>query len=215
MSLTNYTYAQIFENVTVLEADSIIKTNAENEIFTIMDVRTLSEYNRDHLENAYQRNFYDADFREQMDSLAKKRIYLIYCQSGNRSGQSFNIMKELGFEHVYNMLGGISMWKNMGLPVTTDLPPDIDLYEEVTSTYHPSDFGIKVYPNPFIHEITMENLLPNSEVSFFDMTGKLIYQSKLKTNIFQYKFEQIPSGLILQIYHPEYKGRIVQKLLKQ
>ncbi|MEL6941951.1 MAG: rhodanese-like domain-containing protein, partial [Bacteroidota bacterium] len=122
ISLTHYTQAQIFENITVLEADSIIKANVDNEIFTIMDVRTPAEYKRDHLENAYQRNFYDDDFKEQMDSLAKKRIYLLYCQSGNRSGQSFNFMKDLGFEHVYNMIGGISEWKAKGLPVTTELP---------------------------------------------------------------------------------------------
>lgn len=129
----NSIQAQSFENISVLDADSLIKANIENEDFVIMDVRTPSEYNRDHLENAYMRNFYDDDFQIQMDSLNKDFTYLIYCQSGNRSGQAFTIMQSLGFKTVYNMLGGISMWKNNNLPVTTELPAAKNLYQ-VSST---------------------------------------------------------------------------------
>ena len=133
MSLFLHSQAQDYENISVFEADSLIQLNKDNENFVILDVRTPSEYLRDHLENAFTRNFYDDDFQLQMDSLNKDFTYLIYCQSGNRSGQSFTIMQNLGFKEVYNMLGGIAMWKTNNLPVTTELPVDKNLYSNSES----------------------------------------------------------------------------------
>lgn len=126
-------HAQVFENINVLDAQILIQENIDNENFIILDVRTKSEYDRDHLINAYTRNFYDDDFTLQMDSLNKDFTYLIYCQSGNRSGQSFTIMQDLNFKSVYNMLGGISMWKSNNLPVTTETPTPKDLYKVESS----------------------------------------------------------------------------------
>jgi len=32
---------------------------------------------------------------------------LVYCRSGNRSSQAVEMMKELKFEHIYHLSGGI------------------------------------------------------------------------------------------------------------
>lgn len=116
---------QNYQNISVTTANNLIQSRQNTPMFTILDVRTISEYNIDHLEDADQRNFYDSDFSLQLDSLDKCRTYLIYCQSGNRSGQAFTIMQNLGFKDVYNMLGGISSWRNTGFP-TTAIVPQID-----------------------------------------------------------------------------------------
>ncbi len=121
-------HSQGYLDVTVFKADSIIQANVDNENFVILDVRTPSEYDRDHLVNAYTRNFYDDDFSQQMDSLNKDLEYLIYCASGNRSGQAFIMMQNLNFNTVYNMLGGITSWKNNNFSVTTEVPPFKNLY---------------------------------------------------------------------------------------
>jgi len=120
--------SQIYQDISVDDADILIQNMANKPMFTIIDVRTISEYNTDHLENADTRNFYDADFATQLDSLDKCRAYLIYCQSGNRSGQAFSIMQSLGFEEVYNMLGGISSWRTNGYPTTTIIPQFDNIY---------------------------------------------------------------------------------------
>lgn len=211
----NSLQAQVFENVNVLKADSIIQANTENPNFTILDVRTPSEYEEDHLMNAHLRNFYDTDFQMQLDSLAKGRVYLIYCRSGNRSGQAFNIMQNLGFQHVYNMLGGITMWKNMGFPVTTDLPPDTDLYAEVTSTFSPAELGIKVYPNPFAKQLTIEHLKVGSHIKLFDTAGRVLFQTTASSPLFTYQLDTSSRVVILQIQHPSYEGMIIQKLIQQ
>ena len=45
--------------------------------------------------------------------------YLLYCRSGNRSGQALAIMEELGFLDVADIDGGIVAWDDAGLPVVT------------------------------------------------------------------------------------------------
>lgn len=83
----------------------------------ILDVRTPEEYAGGHLVNAILIDFYSDDFRAKLDQLDKSQVYLVYCRSGNRSGQALNIMKKLGFKKAYHMAGGIVRWVAEGLPV--------------------------------------------------------------------------------------------------
>ena len=118
-------YSQIFEDITAQQADSMIQANATNPNFVILDVRSPNEYFPEHLEGAIMRNYYDNDFEEQLDSLPKHKLYLLHCKAGGRSAQAHNIMFDLGFDEVYNMLGGINAWKNSGLPITDTFAPVI------------------------------------------------------------------------------------------
>ena len=61
-------------------------------------------------------DYYSENFREALDELDKSKTYLIYCRSGRRTGETLQMMKELYFTEVYNMLGGINSWKSKGLP---------------------------------------------------------------------------------------------------
>lgn len=45
-----------------------------------------------------------------LDSLDKKREYIIYCRSGNRSKNAVRLLTEKGFENVKNLEGGINGW---------------------------------------------------------------------------------------------------------
>jgi rhodanese-related sulfurtransferase len=83
----------------------------------ILDVRTPEEFAEGHLEGATLMNFYDADFSDQVSTLDPDAPYLIYCRSGNRSGQTVGIMQDLGFADVANIDGGIVAWLNSDLPV--------------------------------------------------------------------------------------------------
>jgi len=42
---------------------------------------------------------------------------IVYCRSGNRSAKAVEQMRELGYENVANVSGGILAWKEQGLPV--------------------------------------------------------------------------------------------------
>ncbi len=109
---------QLVQDVTAQEAFTLIQNNRDNPDFVIIDVRTPEEFADGHIEDAINLDFYSETFRDEVDNLDKNKTYLIYCRSGNRSGSALNIMAELNFREVYNILGGINQWKAEGLPTT-------------------------------------------------------------------------------------------------
>jgi len=125
LGINIYSYAQVFENLSAIQCDSLINANVDNPNFVILDVRRPSEYTPQHLEKAINRNYYDADFDDQLNSLIKQKIYLIHCKAGSRSGATFNIMQTLDFVEVYNMVGGINAWNSESLPTSSEFAPEI------------------------------------------------------------------------------------------
>lgn len=111
------THPQIIKDITVEEAHSIIQNNENNNSLVIIDVRTPEEFNREHIQDASNIDFYSDNFKEELKKLDKTKTYVVHCRSGGRSSQTLNIMRELGFREVYNM-GGIIHWKEKGFPTT-------------------------------------------------------------------------------------------------
>ncbi len=105
-----------YEDITVKEAYSLIQDNKENNNFVILDVRTPQEYASGHLENTVNIDYNSPTFQDSLASLDKNKTYLVYCRSGNRSSQAFELMKILDFAKVFNMVGGIIGWLNDELP---------------------------------------------------------------------------------------------------
>lgn len=83
----------------------------------LLDVRTPEEFDAGHLAGATNVDFYAAEFTAQLDALDKEQPYFVYCRSGNRSAQTIEIMRDLGFSEVYELEGGILSWLGAGLPV--------------------------------------------------------------------------------------------------
>jgi rhodanese-related sulfurtransferase len=116
-------FAQIHKDITVNQADSLITANSANPNFTILDVRTSSEYTSGHIGNAINIDYYSPTLRTQLNLLNKNDIHLVYCGSGSRSARATDTMQVLGFIETYNMLGGIEAWKLAGYQVVTNDPP--------------------------------------------------------------------------------------------
>lgn len=87
------------------------------ESLVILDVRTADEFAAGHLDGAIVVDFYADDFTAQLEELDPSVPYLLYCQSGNRSGQAAAIMEDLGYLDVANIDGGILAWTDAGLDV--------------------------------------------------------------------------------------------------
>jgi rhodanese-related sulfurtransferase len=47
----------------------------------------------------------------------KKTTTVFYCQMGGRSAQAAGFAAANGFDHVYNLQGGIMAWAQAGLPI--------------------------------------------------------------------------------------------------
>jgi rhodanese-related sulfurtransferase len=76
----------------------------------LIDVRTPDEYNEGHLNNAVLINFFDDDFKAQIDQLDKSKPVFVYCKAGNRSGKAANALLQAGFKQVFDLDGGITAW---------------------------------------------------------------------------------------------------------
>lgn len=80
---------------------------AADENMVILDVRTPSEFSTNHIKGAINIDFYASEFQNKITNLDKTKNYKVYCRSGNRSGQTVNMMMSLGFKNVENV-GGLS-----------------------------------------------------------------------------------------------------------
>jgi rhodanese-related sulfurtransferase len=107
---------QIIKNITPKEAYALILKNKDTQSFVILDVRTPSEFANGHIENAVNLDYYSETFKNVLNKLDYNKTYLIYCRTASRSGRVLDLMKELGFREVYNIAGGITDWKEAGLP---------------------------------------------------------------------------------------------------
>ncbi len=108
---------QVIDDITPQAAFDMIQRELGNADFVLVDLRTPEEVADGYIEGAVNINFYDPDFRGQLDALDRDKTYVIYCRSGGRSGSARDTMRELGFTEVYNVLGGIIDWRAAGLPV--------------------------------------------------------------------------------------------------
>lgn len=88
-----------------------------NATFVVLDLRTPQEYAGGHLAKSTLMNFYDPGFKTALLDMNRHQPYIIYCQSGNRSGQALEQMRELGFKNVYNLKGGILAWSGQQYPL--------------------------------------------------------------------------------------------------
>ncbi len=116
-SMARATQGPVFKNITPAVAADLIKNKNAEPAFVILDVRTPQEFNDGRLEGAINYNYYSRYFQQGLAGLDKDAAYIVYCRSGNRSGKTLEIMKQLGFTKVYNVLGGIVQWTREGFAV--------------------------------------------------------------------------------------------------
>ncbi|MDP6155163.1 MAG: rhodanese-like domain-containing protein [Candidatus Thermoplasmatota archaeon] len=100
----------IIEKISIDDANEMIRVNSD---LIILDVRTSNEFGDDRLVNSINIDFYGETFRDELNKLDKNGTYIIYCRSGNRSGQTLEIMDELKFMEVYDF-GSFVEWKGAG-----------------------------------------------------------------------------------------------------
>lgn len=100
-----------------VKADAASKLVQEKKV-VVLDIRTADEFGAGHIAGAQNIDFLQsAAFEAKIKELDKTKAYLVHCQSGGRSGRSLKIFKQLGFESIYHLDGGIGGWEAAGKPV--------------------------------------------------------------------------------------------------
>ncbi len=82
----------------------------------ILDVRTPEEYHDGHLANAVNMDWNDDAFGQQIKPLDKNAPVFVYCYGGGRSSAAAKELRKQGFKEVYDLKGGMSAWREAGLP---------------------------------------------------------------------------------------------------
>ncbi|MBD3276482.1 MAG: rhodanese-like domain-containing protein [Candidatus Marinimicrobia bacterium] len=115
-----------YENISLTEVHERMESGAAD--YVLIDVRTLPEYTGPlgHLADAPLFPVQNlAENYEMLKSYQDKgQDMILYCRSGNRSGQAAKFLSEKGFENLYNMNGGMRAWNaKYGRPDGSDNPP--------------------------------------------------------------------------------------------
>ncbi len=197
----------IHAHIDVDSAFTIIDLNANNPAFILLDVRTPGEYDVYHLWNGVLLDYNSSGFDSMLNTLDKNKIYLIYCASGGRSANAFNLMKTKEFKFIYNMLGGISAWNLAGYP-TTDLikpvfMPVSDTLLQFDSTIIGSADTIPVTLTNFGNGLLILNGLTG--ISGSDFETDFIPGTNL-SGLYDYSFhiiykpsDQIPDSIVIKV----------------
>ena len=107
------------DNNNLVSANKFSEIISNDKSAIIIDVRTPDEFNKGHLKNSLNVNWFDENFDENLNIFSKDLPVLVYCLSGGRSSKANERIKSLGFKNVFELDGGILEWRKNKLPEAT------------------------------------------------------------------------------------------------
>ena len=115
LQIVNESRARIKE-VTVDDVKAMLD---KGEKFQLVDVREESEFAKDHLPGAIHlgKGVIERDIEERVPDAATKLV--LYCGGGYRSALAADNLQKMGYTNVISMDGGIRVWREKHLPLTT------------------------------------------------------------------------------------------------
>lgn len=96
---------------------NLAKAVIASEKPVLLDVRTPREFQSGTIKGSKNIDFNSPDFEKEIAKLDKSKTYLVYCRSGNRSGQALPVLEKLNLSKLYHLDGGIKAWQAAGNPV--------------------------------------------------------------------------------------------------
>ncbi|PSL05001.1 rhodanese-related sulfurtransferase [Cecembia rubra] len=102
-------YDKDFPLISIEEVEKL-----DNPVF--LDTREFDEYEVSHIRYAKWVGYETFDLDKVRD-LDKNQVIVLYCSIGARSENIGKKLQQAGFNHVYNLYGGIFHWVNEGKPV--------------------------------------------------------------------------------------------------
>ena len=93
---------------------------AEEPDYLVLDVREVSEFEQGHIGGAT--NIYVGELEQRLDALDLDlfRFIVVTCSVGHRASLGVSILKRHGYRNVFNLLGGMTAWKQLELPIVRE-----------------------------------------------------------------------------------------------
>ena len=91
----------IRRSMSVPNAAELIENEKYNPGFVLIDIRPASEYEKEHLDLAFNIDYSVETFARSASKLDRSKKYLVYGKDSRSSIQAVRVMRKLGFRSVY------------------------------------------------------------------------------------------------------------------
>lgn len=156
-------------NLSVSEADALLKSKLNDPNFIIIDVRTADEFNnsKGHILRSVNIDWYDAPgFVTAVNKYDKNKTFFVYCQSGGRSGAATaKMVNEMGFKNVYNLASGFNAWDSQGKETSARITGNDVFANQVE---------LKIFPNPSLGIFKLQSTAQYGTLEVLDIIGNKI-----------------------------------------
>jgi rhodanese-related sulfurtransferase len=106
------------QKISSFDAEKFNFALSEDKNPQIVDVRTKTEFDAEHIKGAINIDINQIDFQKKVaKKLKKDRIVYVYCTKGVRSFRAAEILENLDFIRIYNLKGGLEAWKKQGYAI--------------------------------------------------------------------------------------------------
>jgi molybdopterin/thiamine biosynthesis adenylyltransferase len=112
--------AEARREIPELTVEEVAERRKRGEDFILLDVREKDEVRSGYIEGAVSvpRGFLEFQIAGKVPETDKEVV--VYCAGGARSLLAAKAMREMGYERVSSMAGGITRWKDAGYPVVRE-----------------------------------------------------------------------------------------------
>ncbi|MCC5813055.1 MAG: rhodanese-like domain-containing protein [Ectothiorhodospiraceae bacterium] len=109
-------FSRVVSGVKPVDASQATRLyNKEDALF--LDVRAENDFGKGHIPGAINITPGNLDKKNKRLERNKQKPVIVYCQNGMSSGKAGKQLRNLGFEQVYQLKGGIASWEAASLPI--------------------------------------------------------------------------------------------------
>jgi hydroxyacylglutathione hydrolase len=100
-----------------MQQQQLLQLIEQQKAPVIVDVRSGFEYRSGHVPGALHVPFWSIFTTDKLDNVDKTQPLVIYCEHGPRAGIAKFGLWLTGFEHIDYLVGHMTAWKKVGLPM--------------------------------------------------------------------------------------------------
>ncbi len=194
----------------VLPVDEFDKTYSATSTPILLDVRTPEEFAKGHLVKAQNIDYRNPNFQAQIKELDKTKPVFVYCLAGARSAAAVEILRQNGFNTVYDLKGGYLQWTAKQKPIEAATAPTQQGFTTADIEKLVSNHKIVVLDFYAKWCAPCIKMMPTIEKLSEELKGKVLFvkvdadQNKaLMTN---YAIDEIPTFLIFKNGKPSMRS---------
>ena len=110
-----YIKALPIDNFNLISVHDLKSKLDKGEKIVILDVRDKRKWDKGHINGA--KHIYVGYLKDKLDEVPKDWPVIVYCGTARSANLAASILKKNGYGKVYNVLGGMTAWKNAGYDV--------------------------------------------------------------------------------------------------